>query len=200
MSAKSEAALDAQVERLRTAEAPAVDIGLTLTGRSVFDHRAVLLAAVDGVSEVARGVAGSGSLAVLFSGQGSQRLGMGRGLYTSFPVFADAFDQVLGQLDPGLRTVVWGDDPGVLDQTGWAQPALFAVEVALYRLVESFGVRPDHVAGHSIGEVAAAHVAGVLDLADACRLVTARASLMQRLPAGGAMVAVQASEDDITPT
>ncbi|BCB84347.1 hypothetical protein Psuf_016600 [Phytohabitans suffuscus] len=199
VSAKSEAALDVQVERLRALDLPRADVGVALTGRSVFDHRAVLLAAVDGVGEVARGVAGSGSLAVLFSGQGSQRLGMGRGLYTSFPVFADAFDQVLGQLDPGLRDVVWGDDPEMLDQTGWAQPALFAVEVALYRLVESFGVRPDHVAGHSIGEVAAAHVAGVLDLADACRLVTARAKLMQRLPAGGAMVAVQASEDDITP-
>nr|WP_269476411.1 type I polyketide synthase [Phytohabitans suffuscus] len=203
VSAKTPAGLDAQVERLREfsagTAAAAVDVGLSLTARSAFGHRAVLLAGPDGLAEVARGTVRTGGLAVLFTGQGSQRLGMGRELYARFPVFARALDEALAHLDPGLRGVMWGDDADLLNQTGWAQPAIFAVEVALFRLVESLGVRPGHVAGHSIGEVAAAHVAGVLSLADAARLVSTRAALMQALPPGGAMVAVQATEDEVLP-
>ncbi|RSR96591.1 acyltransferase domain-containing protein [Streptomyces sp. WAC04189] len=207
VSAKTRGSLDAQIARLTDATgATALDLGFSLaTGRSTFEHRAVLLAPVDGVGEpveVARGRAVERSLAVLFSGQGSQRVGMGRELYARFPVFAEALDEVLSLLDPQLdrplREVLFAEEgseeAALLDTTGYTQPALFAVEVALFRLVESWGVTPEFVAGHSVGEIAAAFVAGVFSLEDACALVAARARLMQELPAGGAMVAVQATE------
>ncbi|MFD5115617.1 type I polyketide synthase [Streptomyces sp. NPDC058391] len=208
VSARSEAALDAQLERIRSfADAGPgrnpVDVGFSLaTTRSAFEHRAVLLAFGADVVQAARGVAAKGPLAVLFSGQGSQRLGMGRELYGRFPVFAEALDAVLtqldGELDRPLRDVIWGDDAVLLNDTGYTQPALFALEVALFRLVRSWGVKADFLAGHSIGEITAAHVAGVFSLEDACRLVAARARLMRALPAGGAMVAVRATEDEVT--
>nr|APD72077.1 type I polyketide synthase 12 [Streptomyces sp.] len=224
VSGRGAAALDAQLDRIRTfAAAPApghtpLDIGFSLaTTRSAFEHRAVLLASsgeaagaagAAELTEVARGTAGRGRLALLFTGQGSQRPGMGRELYGRFAVFAEALDEVCAVLDPllgcSLREAIQqerdedtADGAGPLDGTGLTQPALFAVEVALFRLVESWGVVPDFVAGHSIGEIAAAHVAGVFSLEDAARLVAARASLMAALPAGGAMVAVQAAEDEV---
>ncbi|HEX8870117.1 MAG TPA: type I polyketide synthase, partial [Lentzea sp.] len=197
VSAKSQASLKAQVERvvaLVESGVSAVDVGFSLaTTRALFDHRAVVWNGV----ELASGVVRNRPLAVVFSGQGSQRLGMARELYEAFPVFAEALDAALVHLDPALRDVMWGDDQKALSQTGFAQPAIFAVEVALYRLLESFGVTPAKVAGHSIGEIAAAHVAGVLSLEDACLLVTARAALMQALPSGGAMVSVIASEEEV---
>ncbi|MDI5963008.1 SDR family NAD(P)-dependent oxidoreductase [Streptomyces sp. SL54] len=219
LSGRTPQALRDQARRLldHLTDRPALDprdVGLTLaTGRSLQDHRAVVLgedrvALMDGLRTLADGnptretPVGSartgGRTAFLFTGQGAQRLGMGRALHEAFPVYAETFDAVCARID-GLRETVFGTDAAALERTAFAQPALFAVEVALFRLLESWGVTADHLAGHSVGEIAAAHVAGVLSLDDACALVAARGRLMQALPSGGAMVAVQASEDEVRP-
>ena len=218
LSARNADALRAQALRLRERldtepGLSPVDVGYSLaTTRAALERRAVLVAedraglldALDAltVGETEGSTATAGRTAFLFTGQGSQRMGMGTDLYAAHPVFAEAFDAVCGEMDPlldrPLKDAVFGD--GVLiDETAYTQPALFALEVALFRLAESWGVHADSLVGHSIGEIAAAHVSGVFSLADACTLVAARGRLMQALPSGGAMVAVQASEADVLP-
>ncbi|MFD0661018.1 type I polyketide synthase [Thermocatellispora tengchongensis] len=226
ISARSADGLAAQAERLGAylrsrPDLDPADVGWSLAAsRSGLPHRAVVvgagrdellagvaaLAASPSSGEAATGTAGSlGRIGFVFTGQGAQRLGMGQGLYAAYPAFAQAFDAVCAGLDrhlgqPGRSlAAVIRDDAELLDQTMWAQAGLFAVEVALFRLLQSWGVSPDAVAGHSIGELAAAHVAGVWSLEDACAVVAARGRLMQALPAGGAMLAVQAGEDEVRP-
>ncbi|WP_035806347.1 type I polyketide synthase [Kitasatospora mediocidica] len=133
-------------------------------------------------------------VAFLFPGQGAQKRGMGRELAARYPVFAAAFEEACAHLDPALREAI---DTDLVHRTDIAQAALFAYEVALFRLLESRGYLPDALIGHSAGQIAAAHVAGVLSLPDAARLITVRGRLMRELPAGGAMVAVRAAESEI---
>ncbi|MCE0537504.1 SDR family NAD(P)-dependent oxidoreductase [Kineosporia rhizophila] len=198
-----------------------------VTTRSQFEHRAVVLGAdpVAGARSLSAGTS-TGSVVTgsipagtvprvgfLFAGQGAQKAGMGRELYAASPVFAETFDRVVAMLETELglpvRDVVLADATsgdenadreGLADQTLYAQTGLFAVEVSLVAMLAAAGVTPDVVAGHSVGEIAAAHAAGVLTLEDACRLIANRARLMQALPTGGAMAAVEATEDEVLPT
>ncbi|MFF6783042.1 beta-ketoacyl synthase N-terminal-like domain-containing protein [Streptomyces sp. NPDC012510] len=217
------ARLHEYVARAADADGPRpLDLGhATATTRAALEHRAVVVVA-DG-DDLARGLTGLANgepapglvtgladeqvCAFLFTGQGAQRPGMGRELYAVFPVYAETLDSVCAELDDHLeqplRDLMFAepgtDEAALLDETRYTQAATFAMEVALFRLVESCGVTPRHLAGHSIGELAAAHVSGMLTLPDACVLVAARGRLMQALPEGGAMVALEATEGEVAP-
>ncbi|MFG2291131.1 type I polyketide synthase [Streptomyces sp. NPDC048595] len=226
LSGRSAAAVRAQAERLRdhvTAhpELDPADIAFSLAAhRTAFEERAVVLGGGRGdhlgglealvrdapAPNLVRGTTrGAGRTAFLFTGQGSQRPGMGRHLHAAVPAFADALDEVCAQLDTELphrlQDLIFAepgsDEAALLDETRFTQPALFAVEVALFRLMRRCGLRPDFLLGHSIGELTAAHVSGVLSLADACTLVAARGRLMQQATAGGAMFALEADEREV---
>ncbi|MFJ3309527.1 SDR family NAD(P)-dependent oxidoreductase [Streptomyces sp. NPDC086549] len=228
LSAAGETALRAQARRLaaevanRPGLSPA-DVGYSLTvSRSALTHRAIvptgdrtrMLDALGALAEgrdvpgVARGLADPEvRTAFLFTGQGPQRSRMGAELRAAFPVFAEAFDEVCHYLDDRLPRPIsavlsaeaGSSEAALVDRTDFTQAGLFAFEVALFRLLESWGVRADRLVGHSVGELAAAHVAGVFDLPDAARLVAARGRLMQALPEGGAMVALDAAEEEVLP-
>ena len=225
VSAKTLTALGNQARRLAAhvgglGEGELVDVAYSAaTGRAALEYRAAVMAAtgeelVGGLAALAADsahpgvVAGrvvGGKTAFVFPGQGSQHPGMGAQLYGCYPVFAEAIDAVCAQFDQylgrSLKELLFAAagsvEAGLLDRSEFTQPAVFAVEVALYRLVRSWGVAADFLIGHSLGEVVAAYLAEVLSLADACALVAARARLMGGLPAGGAMVAVAAGEQQV---
>ncbi|WP_116439382.1 type I polyketide synthase, partial [Pseudofrankia sp. EUN1h] len=229
LSGHVDAALRTQAQRLREHLAAHADLTLpdlartTALTRSHLTHRAALLAdSRDGLAAALGDLAGGRpsprvvraaaepaerGLAFLFTGQGSQRPGMGAALHVAQPAFADAFDAACRELDKHLdrsvRDLVLGpaDAPAaaLLDQTVYTQAALFAYETALFRLLRHWGIVPAALLGHSIGELSAAYSAGVFSLADAATLVAARGRLMQALPEGGAMVSIQASEAELVP-
>ncbi|EFH28930.1 MULTISPECIES: type I polyketide synthase, partial [Streptomyces] len=218
-----EAGLRAHARELATTladldgEADALDIAYSLaTTRAPLQRRAAVLATgtdglLAGLRELAEGAdspalrkgtaRGTAKVALLCTGQGAQRTGMGRELAARFPVFATVFGELCDSftplLDRPLREVIDDPDSGLLHRTDYAQPALFSYEVALHALLADSGVRPDFLVGHSIGELAAAHIAGVFSRADAVRLVAARGRLMAELPTGGAMFAVRAPLADV---
>ena len=228
LSAKGEPALRQSAQRLAThlidnPDLDPADVGFSLaTTRALFDHRAVVLGAdreqlLAGLTAlqsgepapgVVEGKARTGKLAYLLTGQGAQRPGAGAELYENSPPFAAALDEACAALDPHLdrplKEILFAEvdsvEAALLDDTTFTQPALFALEVALFRLLEAIGMRPDYLAGHSIGELAAAHLAGVFSLTDAAKLVAARGALMGALPAGGAMVAIEATEAEVAET
>nr|WP_073939459.1 type I polyketide synthase [Streptomyces sp. TSRI0107] len=219
LSAKTPQALRDQARRLleHLRDAPSADtaaIGQALAARTRFAQRAVILgtdriAALTALAEdtphpqVITGQAREGKTVFLLTGQGSQRPGMGRELYRAEPVFADAFDTVCDLFDPHLelplREVMWGEHSHHLNETRYAQPALFTLQVALHRLLAHHGITPDALIGHSLGEITAAHLAGILTLTDAVTLITTRAHYMHQARNDGAMLAVNAGEDEVRP-
>lgn len=228
LSGNSETALRAQAEKLRLhiesgieKETLLSDIAYSLaTSRTHFQRRQVVTAGnkaqmLEKLASVSSGPdkllnvdeVGKASLGMLFTCQGSQQPGMGKDLYAIFPLFRNALDEIAArfmELELPLLDIMWAE-PGsasasLLNRTDFAQPALFTLEVSLWRLWQSWGVKPAFLLGHSVGELAVAHVAGVLDLPDACRLVMIRARLMQALPRHGLMASLEASSAEVAAT
>jgi acyl transferase domain-containing protein/acyl carrier protein len=220
LAARDDEALAAQADRtaaaLRAPDAPGLaDAAWTLAvGRSRFERRLAVVAenaadaaarldTGDGVRRGSAPVGGRTKVAFLFSGQGAQYAGMAAGLYRDEPVFRQTFDRCLdalaGRLDPPLATVLWDAADLRINDTAYAQPALFTVQAGLVALWRSLGVEPDLVLGHSVGEFAAAWAAGVLELEDAARLVAERGRLMQALPQSGVMIAAFAAAAELVP-
>ena len=221
ISAKSPASLAARARQLHELVGGNPEIhpdllAAALSSRTAFAHRAAILpaeraemlAALDALAVgqaaagLVTGTAAPGPIAFVFTGQGSQWAGMGQELHASEPVFAEALEEACRHLDPyldrPLLPIMFAEAEALAD-TGYTQPALFALQVALSRLLISRGITPDYLIGHSVGEISAAHLAGVMSLEDAALLITARARLMAALPAGGAMTAIRATEEEITP-
>ena len=222
LSAKTAPALAAHATRLHhhLATHPGLDpaaAATTLATRTPFPHRAAItatspeditaaltaLAAGQTHPALITGTAHPGKHAYILTGQGAQHPGMGQQLYHAYPTFAHALDQACDaldtHLDQPLRDIMWNPDPTQLNQTQYTQPALFALETALFALLAHHGLHPDYLIGHSIGELTAAHLAGVLDLPTAATLVTTRAHLMATITTPGAMATLTATEDDLTP-
>ncbi|MEO8696545.1 MAG: SDR family NAD(P)-dependent oxidoreductase, partial [Acidimicrobiales bacterium] len=225
LSAQSAGALDQLIRRhgedLVADPQPLDDVCFTLnTGRDTFAHRAAFV--VDDLYELTRELLAPGrgespqrairthvqsTRAVrpvwLFTGQGSQYIGMGRALYESEPAFAEALDACEAvlhkQFDVPLLDVMWTPDDSRIHETAFTQPALFSLQVALAALWRSWGVEPSAVLGHSVGEFAAAYVAGLFSLEDGLSLIATRGKLMQSLPAGGRMVSVLAAPAELEP-
>jgi acyl transferase domain-containing protein/acyl carrier protein len=226
LSASSDEALRAHASRLSShlLAKPELDLhalAATLAlNRAQLPHRAIAIAKgqeelVSYLQALSRGepadglvqgeARGEGKIALLFSGQGSQWAGMGRDLHEAFPTFAKELDSLCVEFDRrlgrSLKEILFAAEGSqealLLDRTEFTQPAIFALEVALFRLVAAFGIAPDFLIGHSVGEVSAAYAAGVLSMEDACTLVAARGRLMGALPEDGAMLAIQAGEQDV---
>ncbi|KAI0192144.1 polyketide synthase [Astrocystis sublimbata] len=226
LSAHSDSALRAQAEKLRLHIGSGngkndrlSDVAYSLaTARTHFHRRLVVtekdkeraLAKLESISSGFSDLpnaneTGKSKLAMLFTGQGSQYPGMGKDLYATYPVFKETLDQIAStftELESPLLDVMWAE-PGstnasLLNRADFAQPALFALQVSLWTLWQSWGVKPAFLLGHSVGELAVAHVSGILDLADACRLVMMRGRLMQALAVHGKMASVEASSTEVT--
>ncbi len=231
LSAKSEGALRQQAGRLADFVATHPELDAAAIGHALATTRthhaervgiavshgkeavAALRSLADGHDPepevLARGTARTpGKIAFVFAGQGSQRAGMGAGLYNTHPVFAHALDEVCAHFDPHLqhplRDIMFAPEDDalapLLHQTQYTQPALFALGTALHHLYLHHGIKPHYLAGHSIGELTAAHAAGILTLTDATTLVATRARLLQNLPPGGAMLTLHATEKDVLET
>ena len=211
LSARTATALQAQVSRYRAhfLSNPHANFGdacyTAATGRHAFDRRAAVLVrtATEAAEQLARiPIAGkhatqSPRIAFLFSGQGSQYPGMAQHLYREYPVFRNSMDAAQDLLrpwiDPPLLEIISRTgDRGLLDRTIYTQPAVLAIDLALYDLWRSWGIAPAIVMGHSLGQYAAAAVAGVFTREDAFRIVCERAQMMQSLPDDGAMAAIRA--------